>query len=474
VEEYFLNLLNDLKKNVDYADIRVLEEFGEEIQMKNGEVNFVNTRDCGYGIRVLHKGSWGFASSSTFGAEQVRRVATTATEIAAASGTLKRQSAALSEAEPRVDSCRTAVVKDPFKVPPDDKVGLLVECSRIMRRHKAVKVAEGSIESREITKVFLNTEGSHIEQRTVVTGGGISCRTRSGGEIQTRSLYDYAVRGFEFIDSMNLLKESERLAREAIELLSAPECPSGTTDLLLGGSQLALQIHESCGHPIELDRVLGAEAGFYGTSFLTLDKLGSFRYGSDDVTITADATLPGGLGSFAYDDEGVSGQRTVIVERGIFKGYLTSRETACAIGQKSNGSMRASSWSCIPLIRMTNINLEPGEWTLEELIRDTRKGILMDSTKSWSIDDKRLNFQFGCESAWQIERGKLVRLLKNPVYTGITPQFWRSCDAVCNSEEWRIWGVPNCGKGEPTQSIPVGHGVAPARFRDVEVGVRRS
>jgi TldD protein len=206
---------------------------------------------------------------------------------------------------------------------------------------------------------------------------------------------------------------------------------------------------------------------------LTPEKLGNFRYGSEVVNITADATVQGGLGSFGYDDEGVPAQRTYLVKDGIFVGYLTSRETASRFGQRSNGTMRADGWSNIPLIRMTNINLEPGEWDLEDLIADTDEGMYMEMNKSWSIDDKRLNFQFGTEIAYEIKKGKQGGLLKNATYAGMTPQFWASCDAICNEEYWDVWGTPNCGKGQPSQSAHVGHGASIARFRNVQVGVMR-
>jgi len=255
-------------------------------------------------------------------------------------------------------------------------------------------------------------------------------------------------------------------------LLAAPQCPSGEMDIILAGEMLALQVHESCGHPIELDRVLGTEASYAGTSFLTPDKLGTFRYGSDVVNISADATIPGGLGSFAYDDEGVPAQRAEIVKNGIFVGYLTSRETAAQLGLgASNGTMRADGPNRLPIIRMTNINLEPGDIPMSEIIRTTERGLLMDTNQSWSIDDKRLNFQFGCEVARVIEDGEITGIVRNPTYTGITPEFWGACDAVADAEMWTVQGVPNCGKGEPGQTAHVGHGVSAARFRNVQVGV---
>jgi len=277
--------------------------------------------------------------------------------------------------------------------------------------------------------------------------------------------------GYELVTELDLAGHARGLAEEAVALLSAPQCPSLVTTVVIDATQLALQVHESCGHPIELDRVFGTEASYAGTSFLTTEKLGSFRYGSDLVNITADATIPGGLGTFGYDDEGVPAQRTPIVRHGTFVGYLTSRETAAQLGLTSNGAMRADGWNRIPIIRMTNVNLEPGEWEFDDLIADTDDGIYMETNKSWSIDDKRLNFQFGTEMAYEIKKGKLGQMLKNATYTGITPQFWASCDAICNARHWKLWGTANCGKGQPGQVAHVGHGTAPARFRSVRAGV---
>jgi TldD protein len=310
----------------------------------------------------------------------------------------------------------------------------------------------------------------------VESGAGIEATAVAEGEIQTRSFPNSFGRqqgkaGYEYIREQGLVDHAQRIAEEAVALLSAPPCPSTVTTLILDSTQLALQVHESCGHPIELDRVLGEEASFAGTSFLTRDKLGAFRYGSPIVNIYADATIPGALGSFGYDDEGVPAQRTAIVKDGIFVGYLTSRESAALLGQRSNGAMRADGWNRIPLIRMTNVNLEPGSWAFDDLIADTDDGIYMAVNKSWSIDDKRLNFQFGTQIAYEIKNGRLGQMLKNATYTGITPQFWGSCDAICNGEHWQVWGLPNCGKGEPIQSAHVAHGTAPARFRNVRVGI---
>ncbi|HEY8806045.1 MAG TPA: TldD/PmbA family protein, partial [Candidatus Limnocylindria bacterium] len=271
----------------------------------------------------------------------------------------------------------------------------------------------------------------------------------------------------------DFVQHAPRIADEAVALLGAKQCPQDIrTSVILSSNQLMLQCHESCGHPIELDRALGTEAAFAGTSFLTPDRLGSFRYGSEHVNIAIDATRKGGLGTFGYDDEGVPATEGWAVKDGIFVGYLMSRETAAAMGTTSNGTMRADGWARLPLIRMTNVSVMPGTaGTLEDLIADTDDGIYMDTNRSWSIDDRRLNFQFGTQVGWEINNGKRGAMLRNPTYTGITPEFWGSCDAVCSESEWVMWGTPNCGKGQPGQVGHTGHGAAPARFRNVRVGV---
>ena len=241
---------------------------------------------------------------------------------------------------------------------------------------------------------------------------------------------------------------------------------------MIDAEQMQLQVHESVGHPTELDRVYGTEAAYAGTSFVKPEDLGSLRYGSEHMNITADSTTPGGLGTFGFDDEGVPAAREPIVSEGILSGFLTSRETAARIGSGAGGSMRADSWSRMPLVRMTNLHLEPGESSLEELIAGAGDGVFLQTNKSWSIDDKRLNFQFGTQIAWEIKDGELGRMLRDATYTGQTPVFWGSLDAVAGPAEWRLHGLTNCGKGQPGQHAHVSHGASPARFRNVQVGFK--
>ncbi len=343
-----------------------------------------------------------------------------------------------------------------------------------------VTLAETNLNFRRYEQWFYSSEGSDIHQVRTVTGAGYAAYAFSGTEIMKRSYPNsfggqWQNRGYELVEDLKLLENARRIGEEAVALHKADQCPEGKFDIILDSSQLGLQIHESIGHPIELDRVLGMEANFAGMSFLTLDKLHHLRYGSELVNVVADATEQHGpgLGTFAYDDEGVPAQCTPIIQRGEFTGYLTSRETAAMVGApRSGGCMRAESWNRIPIIRMTNISILPGERPLsfEQLLADTDHGILFKTNRSWSIDDKRYNFQFGTEIGWEIKGGKLGRMLKNPSYSGITTEFWNSLDAICSRDQWTLWGTPNCGKGQPQQVMGTGHGAAPARFRKVQVG----
>jgi len=466
-------------RHVDYGDVRVVRSRRQQIAVKNGAVESVAyDEDAGFGVRVLVKGAWGFAASNVQTVDEMTRVVTRAIETAEASGTVLDQPVQLTHVRPVVASYDSDCQVDPFDVPLEEKLECLTDANRTLLDEKSVTIAQCFFSCFDTHKVFASTEGAFIVQRIKETGGGLAATAIKDGELQVRSYPNsfrgnFATRGYEFFQEMDLPGNAARVASEAAQLIVAPPCPSGERTIILDGGQLALQVHESIGHPIELDRVLGLEAGFAGTSFLTPDDVGKLRYGSERVNVVADATTPGGLGTFGYDDEGVPAQRTDIIREGVFRGFLSSRETAGVVGRTSSGAMRASGWHAIPLIRMTNVNLLPGQWDRDHLIADTDDGLLMATNRSWSIDDKRLNFQFGCEIAWEIRNGELGRVYRNPTYTGITPQFWASCDAVCGAADWTMWGTPNCGKGEPMQTAHVGHGAAPARFRNVQVGVMK-
>lgn len=466
-------------QKIGYGDIRTIGHKTESITVKNGAVDAIaKNSNYGFGIRVLHKGCWGFASSHLLEKAEVARITRLACEMAEAASLAKKEDVRLAEQEPHVDKYVTPIEKDAFAVSLETKMKLLMDANANMRKVKGVTNAISSMDLWQEDQIFCSTDGAFIEQTIIESGAGIEATAIKDGEMQRRSFPNsfrghYQTRGWEFIESLGIVENAERIAEESVALLSADELPANwVTTLVLDAPQLALQVHESIGHPLELDRVLGSEAAYAGMSFATPEKLGNFRYGSKIMHVTHDSTLPGGLGTFGYDDEGVKAQRVDLIKDGVLLTYLTSRETAPVIGKRSNGTMRADGWNRYPIIRMTNINLEPGEWDFDALIADTKEGVYMSTNRSWSIDDKRLNFQFGTEIAYEIVAGKLGRMFKNPNYTGITPEFWGSLDAVCGRKHWHVWGTPNCGKGQPSQTAHVAHGTAPARFRNVRVGVK--
>ncbi len=467
------------QRGAGYADVRIVHFRSESVAVRNRNVEALTSDESlGFGVRVIVDGYWGFAASHNMTLEDADGVGAEAVRGAGASARGRGPRADIGPPQSVSGTYRTPVGRDPFAVSLDDKISLLLGSNETMLSVPNIISAEGSVYCQREDKVFASSEGTYIEQELYETGCGLEAKAVDEGEVQNRSYPNSVGRhqgteGWEFVERYDLAGNASRVAEEASALLRAKTMEPGTTTVILDGSQVALQIHESCGHPIELDRVLGTEAAFAGTSFLTTDKLGTFMYGSPIVNMTADATIPGGLGSFGFDDEGVPAQSTPIVREGLFLGYLTSRETAAALGQRSNGTMRADGWNRIPLIRMTNVSLEAGGWTLEDMIADTDDGIYMETNRSWSIDDKRLNFQFGTEVGREIKNGQLGDLVKNPTYTGITPRFWGSCDAIANRDHWVVWGTPNCGKGQPEQVAHTGHGASPARFRNVQVGLMK-
>ena len=467
-------------QGASYADIRLVHTNQERLSVRSGVVDTLSSDESsGFGVRVLVDGCWGFASSYDPAPAEIDRVTALAVQIARSSTQSRKERVDLGPPVTSRGSYTTPIQVDPFTISKEQKLALLLDADQRMGAIKGVRSTQGNMIFIKESKTFANTEGAHVEQTIYEAGGGIQATAVGQGEVQRRSYPQSQGRqqgcaGWEYVAGMDLPGQAERVATEAVELLTADPCPNDTAmTLIIGGAQLALQVHESCGHAVELDRVLGTEAAFAGTSFLTTDKLNNFQYASEQVNISADSLQLPGLGCFGWDDEGVPAQSTPIVRNGAFVGYLMSRETASGLGLASNGCMRAASWNRIPLIRMTNVNLDPGTWELEDLIADTERGIYIEMNRSWSIDDRRYNFQFGTEMGREIKKGKLGRMLRNCTYTGITPQFWDSCDAVCNENHWQMWGTPNCGKGQPGQIGHTGHGAAPARFRNVRVGVLR-
>ncbi len=460
-----------------YADVRLVESVDRSLSVKNGLVDGLSqSESLGFGVRVLLGNAWGFAASRDVSAAEVERTAALAVQIARASALADGPAVDLGAPMASRGTYITPIQIDPLAVPIEAQIDLLLRADAAMGTHGRLLRRGSLVFSRE-RKTFASTDGAVVEQTLYEAGGGIAATAIADDDVQHRSYPNSLERqqgtgGYEYVTAMDLPGNAERIASEAEQLLKADPCPQGqVTTVILGGAQLALQVHESCGHPIELDRVYGSEAAYAGNTFLTPDKLGRFRYGSDVVNLTADAVRPTGLGTFGWDDEGVPAGSTPVVRDGIFVGYLMGREAGARLGLRSNGCMRAAGWNRLPLIRMTNVSLEPGEWDLDDLIADTDDGIYMETNRSWSIDDRRYNFQFGTEIGYEIKHGRLGRMLKDCTYTGVTPEFWNGCDAVCHAGHWVMYGTPNCGKGQPDQVAHTGHGAAPARFRNVRVGV---
>ncbi len=469
------------QRGATFADVRVADDRSRALATKNGKIgNASDSRSQGFNVRVIVDGAWGFASSADLERASVEATAAHAVEIAKASAKVKQSDVSLAPEKPVTAEWTTPHKVDPFTISVEQNLALLMKIDAELRAVAGVTLAETNMNFRREEQWFFSSEGSNIHQTKVTTGAGYVAYAFAGSEIQKRSYPSsfggqWQNKGYELIDELKLVENARRIGDEAVALHSADQCPEGVFDIILEGSQLGLQIHESVGHPIELDRVLGMEANFAGTSFLTLEKLRNLKYGSELVNVVADARQEHGpgLGTFGFDDEGVPAQCTPIITNGLFTGYLSSRETAPTIGlERSGGTLRAESWNRLPIIRMTNISILPSDkpLSLEQLISSTDHGILFQTNRSWSIDDKRYNFQFGTEIGWEIKSGKRTRMLKNPSYSGITTSFWNSMDAICSRDEWTLWGTPNCGKGQPQQVMGTGHGASPARFRGGKVG----
>jgi TldD protein len=477
MKDLALRALDLVAGGSEYADVRAIESRDREITTKNGKPGHVASAEGeGLGVRVLAGGSWGFAATDDLSPAGIEAAARLALEIAR-SGAAARKHGVVLAPEDRFEAVWASPMEiDPFSIPIDRQLGELLAVDAEIRSVEGINLAEASMHFSRSRQVFVSTIGSVIDQTRCMSGAGFAATCYKDGDIQKRSYPNsfggqYQLKGYELVGELKLLEHAGPIAEQAVALHSAEQCPEGEFDLMLDSSQLGLQIHESIGHPIELDRVLGSEANYAGMSFLTLDQLRRLRYGSPIVNVVCDARPEHGpgLGTFAFDDEGVPAHRTPIITNGLFTGYMTSRETAAAVGEaRSNGCMRADGWARIPMIRMTNVSLEPGAQSLEEVF--DADGIYMETNRSWSIDDKRYNFQFGCEIGWEIRGGRRVRMLKNPSYSGISTEFWNACEAIADRRHWTLWGVPNCGKGQPEQVMGTGHGASPARFRKIKVG----
>ncbi|MBI2609509.1 MAG: TldD/PmbA family protein [Deltaproteobacteria bacterium] len=460
-----------LDEGATFADFRFVEWEEEHIDVHNGYLEDLSHRtDAGVGVRVLLNGCWGFAATAFLDEKSILNICKEALKLAEASSSLSHSHIEWTQERSHQGFFKTAFEKDPFKVALHEKVEHLKEVHSKMIKNSKIKLTDSYMIFSKTNKIYINSENTSIETSWVQSGGQISATAVGQNDAQRRTLPEnYRKKGYEWIEEMKFLESAERVSEEAISLLGAQMCPTKKTNIILDPHQMALQVHESIGHPLELDRIFGSEAGYAGRSFVKPEMIGNFIYGSSLVNVTLDSTLPGELGTVGYDDDGVKAQVVPLIKKGILVNALTSREYASKIHKESNATNIASSWNRMPIIRMTGIHLEPGDQTLESLISETEEGIYMKTNKSWSIDDLRQNFQFGCEIAWEIKNGKLGHMYKNPNYQGMTPEFWGACSGIADRSHWEVRGVPNCGKGEPGQIGRVCHGAAHTKFKNVQV-----
>ncbi|MDF0664840.1 MAG: TldD/PmbA family protein [Nitrospira sp.] len=456
----------------EYGDIRVQDSSTEHLQGEDRRIASIrDTRDIGFGVRVLYHGAWGFAASSVLSLEEVPRVADLAIEIAKSSASVAIEKVRLAPEPVHHDRIVTPYRTDPFSVPLEKKTDLLLNTMEVLQSQSGIARSSASLWARRDRKLFVSSEGTHVEFDLLAGQGDCMATALHEGRFASRSFNTpHLRRGYELIEEADFLREAPRVADQAIEKVKASAVDAGQYDLVLDPEHLSLTIHESCGHPSELDRALGYEANYAGTSFLTTEKRGNFHYGSRHVNLVADNTESETLAATGYDDDGVACQKWDIIRHGIFVGYCTNREVAPKIGEsRSCGSNRADGWANIPMVRIANIGLEPGEATRDQLIADVKRGIYIEGHGSYSIDQRRYNFQFGGDAFWLIENGRRTHMLRDVIYHGITPEFWTSCDGVADRSFRQRYGFITCGKGQPGQSGWMTHAASPARFRQVQV-----
>lgn len=456
----------------DYGDIRILESMTQVVHGEDRRIAGVRDgRDSGFGVRVLYNGAWGFAASSVMSLEEVPRVTDLAIDIAKGSATLAADRIQLAVEPVHTDSVVTSHRVDPFTVPLEEKTRLLLETMEALHRTPGIARSRAGLWARRDRKLFASTEGSLITFDLLAVHGDFEATAVHEGRFASRCFNTPHLRtGYDLVTDANFLREASRVAAQAVEKVKAPPVEAGQYDLVLDPEHLSLTMHESCGHPSELDRALGYEANYAGTSFLTPDKRGTYRYGSPHVNLLADNTEPETLAATGYDDDGVACQRWDIIREGLFVGYCTNREVAPKIGEtRSRGSNRADGWGSVPIVRIANIGLAPGRATVGDMIADVKRGIYIEGHDSFSIDQQRYNFQFGGDAFWLIENGRCTHMLRDVIYHGITPEFWGSCDAVADASHRRRYGFITCGKGQPGQSGWMTHAASHARFRDISV-----
>lgn len=456
-----------------YSGYRLAPQRGSN---KTDEVPFVTDQQSfGFGVRVIANGQWGFAASPLTTPAEIIRITREAVLVAKANSVLQAAAVQLAPTPTYVDRWTNPHEIDPFSVSVGEKLELLHGATRTIKKNPKVLMAFGMLGFHAEDKYFASSEGSSIQQYIVQVYPFLTATAvdfQSG--ISRERSYQVAplATGWEYVPKMNLGENAGRIAEESVEHLSASPVKPGKKDLVLMPSHLCLTIHESIGHATELDRALGYEANFAGTSFVTPEKMGNYHYGSGLITVFGDRTTELGLSTVKYDDDGVRTTKFPIIDKGVFVHYQTIRDQAHLIGEReSRGCCYADSWSDVPFQRMPNVWLQPGpdDVTLSDLVSGVDDGILIEGRGSWSIDQQRYNFQFGGDAFWEIKGGKKGAMLSRVAYQSRTPEFWHSCDGIAGRSFWQQYGFPNDGKGEPEQVNAMSHGCSPARFRQVNV-----
>jgi TldD protein len=458
---------------VDYGDVRCEVVKTEETTFRNARLDSCGATETeGVGIRVLIKGCWGFSACTGFNQEDIERASERAVGIAIAAGGMGRTELAPLDIQQGVYSGPCS--KDPFEVSREHKIELLQKVSDDMMKDSRIKSSMAQLWFEKRDRMIGTTRGDLIETSLVFTQPNLSATAVAGGDAQSRSLQDGArIAGWEWVEDCGMVGWGEKAREEVLLKVLADESPSGKMDLLLDGIHLSLTMHESVGHPTESDRALGWEANMAGRTFLQIGDQGKFKYGSEHVSFLADNTLPHGVATWGWDDDLVPGQKWYTVKNGVFQEFGSVRETALLVGKKgSRGCCRAMNAQCFPINRQPNFYLEPPENGVspEELASGINQGIWIEGRGSFSIDQRRENFQFGGDIFWEIKNGKKLRPLKKVIYRSRTPEFWGSLDGMADRKHMRMMGLLNCGKGEPMQSARMTHGASWSRFRGIEVG----
>ena len=463
------------QKGASYSDFRLSNFRSQRISTRENVIQDISdSENYGFSVRVLVDGTWGFASSSTLSETEVDRITNLACDIAKANRIIQTRRVELVPVPAYTDEWKTPIKKNPFDVSIDEKVDFLFKINEKAKSLGADYCSSFMWAVNE-WKYFASSAGSYIKQEIYRIWPAFDItliNKEKGGFEQRDSLTTPIGKGYEYIEEYDFFGDLEKAVEETKMKFTAKSVEPGKKDIILDPNNLWLTIHESCGHAAELDRALGFEANYAGTSFLTVDNLNKLQYGSEHVNLVADRIQKDGLATRGYDDDGVKTMKWDIVRNGLFVGYETTREMATYINENaSNGCAYADSWSHFPIQRMPNVSLEPGKkkLSLQDLIADTEDGIYIVGSGSWSIDMQRRNFQFTGQSFHEIKNGKLGGLLKDVAYQGNTVEFWNSCDAVCDESEYKLGGSFFCGKGEPSQLAPVSHGSSPARFRKVNI-----